>query len=100
MNTRELLARIVPKRAKAVTIEPQDGTPGKEIRRERLFTSSQWQLMWWRFRKHRMAMISIVVLALAYLVAAFCEFVAPHDPNRAPSFFARIEKFCCIPIRA
>jgi len=42
--------------------------------------ASQWQLMWWQFRRHRLAMVSAVILLLIYLVAAFCEFVAPFDP--------------------
>jgi peptide/nickel transport system permease protein len=42
--------------------------------------ASQWQLMWWQFRRHRLAMASAVVLVVIYLVAAFCEFVAPFDP--------------------
>jgi peptide/nickel transport system permease protein len=42
--------------------------------------ASQWRLMWWQFRRHRLAMASLIVLVLIYLVAAFCEFVAPFDP--------------------
>jgi peptide/nickel transport system permease protein len=42
--------------------------------------ASQWRLMWWQFRRHRLAMAGAVVLVLIYLVAAFCEFVAPFDP--------------------
>jgi ABC-type dipeptide/oligopeptide/nickel transport systems, permease components len=42
--------------------------------------ASQWKLMWWQFRRHRLAMASAVVLFLIFLVAAFCEFVAPFDP--------------------
>jgi len=42
--------------------------------------ASQWQLMWWQFRRHRLAMASAVVLLIIYLVAAFCEFIAPFDP--------------------
>lgn len=53
----------------------------KDLQGERLFTASQWQLMWWRFSRHKLAMISMAVLIFAYLVALFCEFVAPHDPN-------------------
>jgi peptide/nickel transport system permease protein len=48
---------------------------------EAIYLASQWQLMWWRFRRHRMAIVSIGILILLYLTAAFCEFVAPHDPN-------------------
>ena len=42
--------------------------------------ASQWKLMWWQFRRHRLAMASAVVLLVIFLVAAFCEFVAPFDP--------------------
>src|SRR5690606_6555311 len=34
-----------------------------------------------RFRRHRVAMLSVVVLIILYLTAAFAEFVAPYDPN-------------------
>ncbi len=54
----------------------------KDLQGERLFTASQWRLMWWRFTQHRLAMIGMVALIVAYLVAGFCEFVAPQDPNR------------------
>jgi peptide/nickel transport system permease protein len=54
----------------------------KDLQGERLFTASQWQLMWWRFTRHKLAVISMVVLLVAYGIALFCEFVAPHDPNR------------------
>jgi peptide/nickel transport system permease protein len=43
--------------------------------------ASQWRLMWWQFRRHRLAMASAVVLLLIALVAAFCEVVAPFDPT-------------------
>jgi peptide/nickel transport system permease protein len=48
---------------------------------ERVFIASQWQLIWWRFRKHRLAVISSLVVILIYLIAIFAEFVAPYDPN-------------------
>jgi len=48
---------------------------------ERAFVASQWQLMWWKFRRHKMALISGCVLILLYLIAVFCEFVAPYNPN-------------------
>jgi peptide/nickel transport system permease protein len=53
-----------------------------ETRSEALFTASQWQLVWWRFQQHKVAVFSIVVLIIAYLIAIFAEIVAPYDPNR------------------
>ncbi len=45
---------------------------------ERFYYATQWQLMWWRFRRHRMALISAVLLILLYLIAIFADFVAPY----------------------
>lgn len=42
--------------------------------------ASQWQLMWWKFRKHKMAVISGIVLIILYLIALFCEFLGPTVP--------------------
>jgi len=46
-----------------------------------IFVASQWKLMWWRFRKHRAAMLAIPILAVLYVLALFCEFFAPYTPN-------------------
>ncbi|MEZ6191826.1 MAG: ABC transporter permease [Phycisphaerales bacterium] len=43
---------------------------------------SQWQLIRLRFRQHRLAVISMYVLILLYLIALAAEFVAPCPPNR------------------
>ncbi|MCB9147301.1 MAG: ABC transporter permease [Caldilineaceae bacterium] len=48
---------------------------------ERISVATQWQLMWWRFRKHKMAMASAVVIILFYLVALFADFLAYSDPQ-------------------
>ena len=44
-------------------------------------SASQWRLMWWQFRRHRLAMASAVVLGLIGLIAIFCEFLAPFAPT-------------------
>ena len=43
--------------------------------------ASQWRLMWWAFRRHKLAMVGGTIVLLFYLVAAFCEFVSPFDPE-------------------
>jgi peptide/nickel transport system permease protein len=48
---------------------------------EQVYVAPQWKLMYWKFRKHRMAVVSLFVLVLFYLAAIFCEFVAPYDPD-------------------
>jgi len=50
---------------------------GKE---EKIYYASQWQLIWWKFRRHKLAIIGGIVLFLLYLSAIFCEFLAPYSP--------------------
>ncbi len=47
-----------------------------------VYVASQWQLMWWKFRKHRLAMIGGTVTIIIYLVALFAEFLAPFPPDK------------------
>lgn len=51
-----------------------------EVSIENYEVASQYQLMWWKFRKHRLAMIAGPVLITLYMVAIFCEFLAPALP--------------------
>ena len=48
---------------------------------DRIFVASQWQLMWWRFRRHKLAIVSAVVIIALFTVALFCEFFAVEDPQ-------------------
>ncbi|AJY48049.1 peptide ABC transporter permease [Martelella endophytica] len=54
-----------------------------------MYTANSWKLMWWRFRQHRLAVVSLAFLVLAYLVAIFAEIVAPY----APDSIERLETF-------
>jgi len=49
---------------------------------ERIYVASNAQLMWWKFRKHKLALVCTVIVIIAYLVAVFVEFVAPYDPQQ------------------
>jgi peptide/nickel transport system permease protein len=48
---------------------------------ERLYVASQWQLMWWRFRRHHLALVAGVVILLYYVVAIGANFLATTDPE-------------------
>jgi peptide/nickel transport system permease protein len=54
-----------------------------------LAIASQWRLMWLRFRRHRLAMVGVVVLLLLYFGAAFCEFLAPLTPSQRHRSYVR-----------
>ena len=51
------------------------------------YTASQFQLMWWKFRKHRLALAGAVILGFLAFIALFAEFLAPYDPaTRTPDY--------------
>ena len=52
-----------------------EGTPAGEAN---LYTASQWQLMGLKFRKHRLAVWSSMVILALYAAALLCEFIAPY----------------------
>ena len=54
----------------------------------KLEVASQWQLMWWKFRKHKLALISGAIVILFYIVALFCEFVSPTVPTNYLDIYA------------
>lgn len=63
-------------------VEPRDPTAGLSEEEEKIFVASFKQLMWWRFKRHRMALISMGVLIGFYFVVVFADFVAPYDPEQ------------------
>ena len=50
-------------------------------RKEDLYTAKPWQLIWRRFSKHVLAVVSLWFLVLLVLCAIFAEQVAPYDPT-------------------
>ncbi|MGX5803388.1 ABC transporter permease [Bradyrhizobium sp. Arg314] len=45
----------------------------------KVFQASQLRLMWWKFRRHRLALISGIFLAALYFGILICEFLAPYN---------------------
>ena len=45
---------------------------------ERFYRAPPILLMWWRFRRHRVAVVSGAVLLALYVIILFCEFLAPY----------------------
>jgi len=42
------------------------------------YTASQWQLVWWRFRRHKLAMVGAYILIAMALAGAFADVLAPY----------------------
>jgi peptide/nickel transport system permease protein len=72
--------RLPWKRQKQVIDESQQ--------EETFFRAGQWQLVWWKFRRHKLAQIAVAVLSVFYFIAIFAEFLAPHEPLHRYKDFA------------
>ena len=59
-----------------------DVDPGvpTSVAEERISVATQWQLMWWRFRKHRLAMAGTAVVLVFYVIVVLADFLAYSNP--------------------
>jgi peptide/nickel transport system permease protein len=72
-----------PRPGHYVDAEPFDAYEAEALtaEQERYFQASQWRIIWMRFRRHKLAVVSLVILALFYLAVPFAEVIAPYEPN-------------------
>jgi len=67
--------------AKTLAPETASSTAAPAEVESSVSVASQWQLMWWKFRKHRLAMAGGIVTLIIYLIALFVEFLSPSSPG-------------------
>ncbi|MFO1153148.1 MAG: ABC transporter permease [Rhodospirillales bacterium] len=72
----ETIPHIVDPRPFVVE-ESERLTPEKE----RYYMAPAWKMTWWKFRRHRLAVISAAILTFFYVSILFCEFLAPYGLN-------------------
>jgi peptide/nickel transport system permease protein len=72
-----------------VSLEEAVIAPGKEGVGERYYYASQWELIRWRFSRHRVAVFSLAILAILYLLAIFAEFVSPYTVDTRFEAFSK-----------
>ena len=58
--------------------DPQEFDHRVSPEQEKYYLASQWQLMRWKFARHRLAVISGIFLALVYFSILISEFLAPY----------------------
>lgn len=56
---------------------------------ESYYLASQWQLIWRKFRRHRLAMISALVIIFLYSLAIFPEFYSINDHHKRHVKYAK-----------
>ena len=66
------------------------GPAGASDAEERVSVASNWMLVWWRFRKHRLALASAGVLVALYAVVLCPEFFSTQDPEATDARLAFI----------
>ncbi len=54
--------------------------PGKNLE-EQVYVAPPLKMMWWKFKRHKLALFSGVFIIILYIAMIFCEFVAPYDPD-------------------
>jgi peptide/nickel transport system permease protein len=64
-----------------VSREPWDPYAAETLtpEQERFYRASQWQIMWWKFRRHRIAVWAGIILAAFYASILISEFIAPYN---------------------
>lgn len=72
----------------SVTTTPKDdGKQTTEAEKVKYYTATQYQLMWWRFKRHKLAILGISVLSVFVLIVIFAEFIAVFLPQtRDPDY--------------
>ena len=57
---------------------------------EAVYLASQRKLMWWKFKKHKVAVASGIFLLFMYFITVFAEFFAPYalDSRNAKYIYA------------
>jgi peptide/nickel transport system permease protein len=64
----------------------RDLEPARSSEEEATLVAGQWRLMWWKFRRHKLAMIGMAGIAALYLIVAFHGFLSPYDPGERTSY--------------
>jgi len=64
-----------------VSQEPFEPLAGEALTpaQERFYRASQWQIMWWKFRRHRIAVIAGAILLAFYASILVSEILAPYN---------------------
>lgn len=55
---------------------------------EKYYLASQWQLMGFKFRRHKLAIIGLSILVVFYLMAIFADFLSPYSPSQTFTKFS------------
>ena len=78
-----------PEITPVASLEEAVVVPAKISKEERYYYASQWELIRWRFSRHKLAVVSLFLLVFLYLLAIFAEFVAPYTVDTRWEAFSK-----------
>ena len=52
--------------------------PASTERDQEFYYASQWDLVWWRFRQHKLALVAGILLVGLYAMAITADFIKPY----------------------
>jgi peptide/nickel transport system permease protein len=68
--------------------DPRAAEAMTDAQRE-FYLAGQWKLMWWKFKRHRLAVVSAIVLAIMYGSILVSEIIAPYNYQTRNTDFIR-----------
>jgi peptide/nickel transport system permease protein len=67
-------------------VDPEPFDPGATepvgTENESFYRASSWRLMWWKFRRHKVAVASALILLAFYLMVPLVEVIAPYNQTK------------------
>lgn len=70
----------------ATPVDGRETAFDEPVAKEEILVASQWRLIWLKFRRHHLAMIGMVGVALLYLMAVFNAFLSPYTPEHRTQY--------------
>lgn len=61
---------------------------GPQSHENAVAVAPQWKLVWWGFRRHKLAVVGLFVTVAIYLVALFAGFLAPYSTEHSDPEYA------------
>lgn len=57
---------------------------------KKYFLATPRQLMLWKFKKHKLSIVALIILGIFYFIALFCEFFAPYSPHSESEYILSV----------
>jgi peptide/nickel transport system permease protein len=67
-------------------VDQEQSLDVEEFVEERISVASQRQLVWWRFKRHKVALIATAIVISFYVIVVFADFLSTSDPSDSEAY--------------